>query len=188
MQNEIYRHMKFTGFTVMKFTVIAWLLRKLWQESCGQFSNALEHSSHHQPDNSKQNLDNYIERWNSISFPCGNITVASLQIEGGEFQLDHPFCWRGYGDNALPFLTPVVAWKVGRLDNTSRWRQIGAHISTRFAPARICRGVQFRDSIKREKITIHSVVLTSSLLGQSIQVHYLDEKRSNWKESLNELC
>jgi hypothetical protein len=26
---------------------------------------------------------------------------------------------------------------------------------------------------------IHSVISTSSLLGQSIQVHYLDQKRSN---------
>ncbi len=128
----------------------------------------------------------HIEHWNSI-IPYTNIADVSLQIEGGEVQLDHPTCWRGYDDFANPGIIPVVAWEVGRLDNTSRWRQIGAHSSASFAPANGFVG-QIRGSIKREKIMIHSVISTSSLLGQSIQVHYLlDQKRSNWKESAKEL-
>jgi hypothetical protein len=41
---------------------------------------------------------------------------------------------------ANPELFAVVAGEVGRLDNTSRWRQIGAHISTglAFANQEIC--------------------------------------------------
>jgi hypothetical protein len=93
--------------------------------------------------------------------------------------LDHPTCWCGYDDFANPGIIPVVAWEVGRLDNTSTRRQIGAHSSARFAPANGFVG-QIRGSIKRDKIMIHSVISTSSLLGQSIQVHYLlDQKRSN---------
>jgi hypothetical protein len=80
-----------------------------------------------------------IQHWNvSISLPYRNKVFASLQIECSEFQLDHPTCWRGYGDCAIPGLVPVVAREVGRLDNTSaRWRQIGAHISavTSFSPS-----------------------------------------------------
>jgi hypothetical protein len=27
-----------------------------------------------------------------------DLTVVSLHIKGGKFQLDHPICWRGNGD------------------------------------------------------------------------------------------
>jgi hypothetical protein len=64
-----------------------------------------------------------------------NIADVSIEIEGGKVQLDHPFRWRGYNDLANLGIIPVVAWEVGRLDNTSPRRQIGAHSSASFAPA-----------------------------------------------------
>jgi hypothetical protein len=47
-----------------------------------------------------------------------NRTVASLQIEGSERQLDSLSCWHDNSDLALPMLIPVVTGEVGRLDNT----------------------------------------------------------------------
>ncbi len=47
--------------------------------------------------------------------------------------MDHPSCWRGYGDIAKSVFFAVVAGEVGRLDNTSPRRHIGAHISTGLA-------------------------------------------------------
>jgi hypothetical protein len=48
-----------------------------------------------------------------------NKVFVSLQIECSELQLDHPTCWRGYGDCTILLLIAVVAGEVGRLDNTS---------------------------------------------------------------------
>jgi hypothetical protein len=42
----------------------------------------------------------------------------SLQIEGGEFQLDPLSCWHDNGDIAFPVIIPVVGWEVKRLDIT----------------------------------------------------------------------
>jgi hypothetical protein len=47
-----------------------------------------------------------------------NGTFASLQIEGGESQLDFLSCWHDNGDSAIHVVTPVVGGEVGRLDNT----------------------------------------------------------------------
>jgi hypothetical protein len=76
-----------------------------------------------------------------------NETFATLQIEGGESQLDFLSCWHDNGNSAIHEITPVVGGEVARLDNTiARWRHIGAHIATGFAPANdIDRRVNSRD-------------------------------------------
>jgi hypothetical protein len=78
--------------------------------------------------------------WNTIDMnrylTYFNGTFASLQIEGGECQLDSLSCWHDNDDFTNPALAPVVAREVGRLDNTSaRWRHVGAHIPAGLASA-----------------------------------------------------
>jgi hypothetical protein len=76
----------------------------------------------------------------------------SLQIEGGECQLDSLSYWHDDGGGACIVRFAVVAGEVGGLDSTgARWRGISAHTIAGFASSanEIHRRVDSRD--KRDK-------------------------------------
>jgi hypothetical protein len=109
----------------------------------------------HQSENFKSNVDRTLNISNvSISFPYINKGDVSLQIEGGEVQLDHPSGWGGDGDSAEPsiIINLVVAGEVGRLDNSgSRRCRVAAHISAGFWRPPMDLVWQICDTIEREK-------------------------------------